>query len=201
MKALSWWRMTFLLFLTIGISDPSLAGEPLEKIKQTTDKILAIVTDPALKAPDTEAERKRLIRKAVDERFDWEEMSRRTLARYWSGRTAQEKKEFVDLFGKLLERTYMDKIEGYSGEKVIYEGDKVDDGYGLVNVKIATQKGTEIPLTYRLWKKGDDWLVYDISIEGVSLINNYRTQFSSILLNSPFKSLLDQIRTKIEQGK
>jgi len=116
------YRWSFVLFLIIGIAVPALADGPEEEIRQTTNKILSIVTDPALKNPSREEERRRLVRKVVDERFDWEEMSRRSLARYWDQRTEEEKKEFVRLYSDLLERTYMDKVEGYSGEKVTYEG-------------------------------------------------------------------------------
>lgn len=190
----SWFVLTLLAFAP----GAAMAGEPTDRIKETTDKILAVVSNPELKAPERSAERKKLVRKAVDERFDWEEMSRRTLARHWAPRTEQEKKQFIDLFGQLLERTYMDKVEGYSGEKVVYEGDQVEEGYAVVNVKIITQQGTEIPVMYRC-KKKSDWLVYDISIEGVSLINNYRTQFGAILARSSFQGLLDKIKAKVEQ--
>jgi len=185
------------LFIIAGISAPSVAGEPTEKIRQTTDKIIAIVSDQALKSPEKKAERKRLIRLVVDERFNWEEMSRRTLARHWRKRSETEKKEFIDLFGKLLERTYLDKVEGYSGEKVYYENEMIDGKYGIVQVKIVTKKETEIAVMYRVKKKKDDWYVYDISVEGVSLINNYRTQFNSILVRSSFKKLMDKLNAKV----
>jgi len=90
----------------------------------------------------------------VDERFDWKEMSKRTLARHWKKRTQQEKEEFIDLFGKLLERTYLDKVEGYSGEQVLYVGERVDGNYGIVVVKIITKKDTEILVKIQAQKKG-----------------------------------------------
>jgi phospholipid transport system substrate-binding protein len=174
-----------------------LAGEPTEEIKETTDKIIAILTEPALKGPDKKSERNRLVRKVVDERFDWGEMSRRALARHWRKRSDKEKKLFIDLFGRLLERTYMDKVGGYSGEKVLYEGERVDGNYGIVKVKIVTKKETEIPVKYRVKKKGGEWLVYDISVQGVSLINNYRKQFNSIILRSSFNDLIKKLEAKV----
>jgi phospholipid transport system substrate-binding protein len=187
------------LFLAIGFATNGWAGEPTEKVKQTTDKILSIVTDPSLKNPSKAQERKKSIRKAVDERFDWEEMARRSLARYWDQRTDQEKKEFVRLFGELLERTYMNKVEGYSGEKVQYEGETLESEYAVVKVKIVTRKNVDIPVEYRLHKKGNDWLVYDISIEGVSLVNNYRTQFNSIISQSSYENLVRKLKEKTPQ--
>lgn len=177
----------------------AVAGEPTEKIRETTDKIVGIATDPALQGPEKAADRKRLIRLAVDERFDWKEMSRRTLARHWRKRTEQEKKEFVDLYGKLLEQTYLDRVDGYSGEKVSYEGEKVDGRYGVVKVKILTKQETAILTEYRLKRQGNNWVVYDISIEGVSLINNYRTQFNSIIARSSYKDLIKKLKVKVEK--
>src|SRR5512138_2349359 len=109
------------------------AGEPTDKIKDTTDKIIAIVTNPALKDPSKEPERRKLIRKVVDERFDWDEMARRSLGTAWNARTPEEKKEFVTLYGELLERTYLERVESYSGEKVLYQGESIDQDYATVN--------------------------------------------------------------------
>jgi len=189
---------TLFLFMTLVISGSSIAGGPTEDVRKTTDKLIAIVSDPALKSADRAAERAKLIRKAVDERFDWKEMSKRTLARHWKKRTEQEKEEFIDLFGKLLERTYLDKVEGYSGEKVLYVGERVEGNYGIVVVKIVTKKDTEILVKYKLKKKESEWLVYDISIEGVSLVNNYRKQFNSIMTRSSYEDLIKRLRTKVE---
>jgi phospholipid transport system substrate-binding protein len=177
-----------------------MAGTSTDDIRKTTDKIIAILTDPALKGPDQDEVRAQKIRKAVDERFDWEEMSMRTLARHWKDRTPAERTEFIDLFGQLLERTYLDKVEGYSGEKVLYVDEKTEGDYGLVTVKIVTKEATEILVQYRLRDKGGEWLVYDISIEGVSLVNNYRKQFHSILTRSSYKDLVDKLRSKVEEG-
>lgn len=188
----------FLLLFFLGVTVPVLAGEPEEKIKQTTDKILSILTDPALKNPSKEGERRKLIRGAVDEQFDWEEMARRSLARHWNQRTAEEKKEFVRLFADLLERVYMSKVEDYSGEKVQYEGERADGDYAIVKVKIVTKKNTDIHVEYRLKKEGNKWLVYDVSIEGVSLVNNYRAQFNSIISQSSYENLVKKLREKVE---
>lgn len=187
-----------LLLFLLGVTVPVMAGEPEEKIKQTTDKILSILTDPALKSPSKEGEREKLIRGAVDERFDWEEMARRSLATHWAKRTAEEKKEFVHLFADLLERVYMSKVEDYSGEKVRYEGERVDGDYAVVRVKIVTKKNEDIPVEYRLKKEGSDWFVYDVSIEGVSLVNNYRIQFNSIISQSSYENLVKRLREKVE---
>jgi len=187
-----------IFFLVFGMALPGLAGEPTDQIKQTTDKILSIITNPALKPPSKTGEREKLIRQAADERFDWEEMARRSLATHWAKRTAEERKEFVRLFADLLERTYRKKVEDYSGEKVLYEGETKDGDYVKVKVKIVTKKNKDIPVEYRLKKEGNDWFIYDVSIEGVSLVNNYRTQFNNIIVQSSYENLVKKLRDKGE---
>jgi len=188
----------FSLFLIVAITGSVLAAEPMEAIKQTTDKLLSIVTNPALKPPSKATEKEKLIRQAVDERFDWEEMARRTLATHWAKRTPEERKEFVPLFADLLERTYLKKVEGYSGEKVLYEGETKDGDYAAVKVKIVTKKNQDIPVEYRLKREGNNWMIYDVSISGVSLVNNYRTQFNSIISQSSYENLVKRLREKVE---
>lgn len=193
------YSLIVLLVSVIFSALPAFAGLPTEKIRETTDEILKIVTDPGLKDPSRSEERRGLIRKAVDKRFDWNEMARRSLARHWKKRTEAEKKEFIYLFGELLENTYLKKVEGYSGEKVDYEGETIDGEYGVVKVKILTTKSEVVAVEYRLKQKNGDWLVYDISIAGVSLVNNYRVQFNSILARSPYQTLIQKLKEKIKQ--
>jgi phospholipid transport system substrate-binding protein len=186
------------VFLLIcGLAGLALAGEPTESIKQTTDKIIAILQDPALQEPDKEPERRRLIRLAADERFNWREMARRSLARHWKKRTDQEKEEFVTLYADLLERTYMNRLENYSGEKVTYDGERIEGDYSLVDITVFTSQDLQIPVQYRLRKRSSDWLIYDVIIEGVSLINNYRQQFNDIILKSSYEGLVEQLRKKV----
>lgn len=191
--------LLFVFVLVFGISGSSLAGELTERVRPVEKEIISILTDPALKGPEHEEKKERLIRKAVDRIFDWREMSKRALALHWRERTEEEKQKFVELFGELLEETYIDKVEGYSGEEVVYVDERVEDGRGVVETKVITKKGTEIPVRFRLMKKKSGWYVYDISIEGVNLINNYRTQFNSIITRSSYQDLVKRIKAKIEE--
>ena len=190
-----------MFFMAAVVTSTATAGEPTDAIRETSDKIISVVSDPALKGPEKASERKRRIRKAVDERFNWKEMSRRALARHWKERADAEKREFIDLFGKLLERTYLNNVEGYSGEKVLYVGETVDQNYGMVTVKIVTKKNTDILVKYKVKKEGTKWLVYDISIQGVSLINNYRKQFNAIILRSSYKDLVKKLEAKVAEDE
>lgn len=200
MRPICLWRGIIFFSVAIGFAIPILAGEPTDQIKQTTDKVISIVTDPALKEPARAEERRKLVRKAVDNRFDWEEMARRSLARHWARRTDEEKREFISLFSDLLERTYMDKVADYSGEKVLYVGETVDGDYGVVRVKILTAADVEISVEYRVRRKENGWFIYDVSIEGVSLVNNYRTQFNSIILKSSYRNLVKRLKAKLAQN-
>lgn len=193
------WRLLCIL-MCLGAPSVLWAGVPTDQIRETTDKILAILSDPDLKAPERLKERNRQVRQTVDERFDWEEMSRRTLARQWSKRTEAERREFVQLFGNLLEKTYMEKVGNYSGEKVLYEGETLDGDHGSVQVKILTKNGVEIPVAYKVLNKSGKWLIYDIVIEGVSLVNNYRSQFNSMLSSGSFETLLEKLKAKATEG-
>jgi len=188
--------MVSVFLIILGTLAPAMAGEPTEQIKQTTDKILSILTDPNLKNPARAQERKQSVSRTIDERFDWEELARRSLAQHWAQRTPDEKKEFIQLYRELLERTYLNKVQDYSGETVRYEGESIESDYAMVKVRILTSKNTEIPVDYRVMKKGNNWLVYDISIEGVSLVNNYRSQFNSILQKSTYQELVKKLKDK-----
>jgi phospholipid transport system substrate-binding protein len=192
--------LTLSIALGPGLPSRAEANDPRDQIKQTTDKVVSILTNPSLKGPGKAAERRKLIRAAADERFDWEEMAKRSLARFWPQRTSEEKKEFIRLFQELLGSAYLSKLESYSGEKITYEGETVDGDYATTRVRVVTTKNQEILIEYRMLKKGDTWVVYDISAEGVSLVNNYRTQFNSVLVKSPFSVLVEKLRAKVGQN-
>lgn len=178
---------------------PAGAGSPTEQLSKATDKILEIVTNPELKDEAKTEEKKRLIRKAVDERFDWEELSRRALGRHWAGRSTEEREKFVNLFGRLLERTYLERVNEYSGEQVSFVGETVDGEYATVESKVLTAQKTEVPVLYRMRRKAEEWMVYDIVIEGVSLVGNYRSQFQSILARKPYEELVRILEERIAE--
>ena len=127
------------------------------------------------------------------------EIARRSLARHWQPLTEQQRNEFVALFADLLERSYISKIELYGGEKILYVGDRVDGDLATVSTKIITKNGTEVPVDYRLLKRGDHWLVYDVNIEGVSLVSNYRTQFNKIIQTASYYELVQKMKTKQDE--
>lgn len=176
----------------------SLAGPATDQVKGTVDQVLKILTDPALKGERKTKERRAQLRKTVLERFDFSEMSKRSMGRYWSERTPDERTEFVGLFTDLLERAYVDRVEGYTGEQILYLEETTDGNYSEVRTKIVTKRNQEIPIAYRLQRADSKWSVYDIVVEGVSLVNNYRTQFSKIIRTSSYQDLVKKMQAKVE---
>jgi phospholipid transport system substrate-binding protein len=191
-----------LILLIFSQAVPSLAGEPTEQIRQTTEQIIAVLNDPALQGVTKEEDRRKAIRQVANERFDWTEMAMRSMARHWRELSEKEKEEFVPLFTELLERTYMKRIENYSGDKVAYNGEKIDGSgsYSMVKVTIFTDKQTKIPVVYKMRKKGAGWWIYDLSIEGVSLVNNYRQQFDSVILSSSYQGLVEKLKERVAKN-
>jgi phospholipid transport system substrate-binding protein len=180
-------------------TSPAAAGPATDQLKGAIDRVVKVLEDPSLKGSDRVVDRRHAVRKIADEIFDFPEIARRSLARHWQPLTDRQRAEFVSLFSDLLERSYISKIELYGGEKIIYAGERVDGDVTTVTTRIITKNGTEVPIDYKLLKKGDRWLVYDVNIEGVSLVSNYRTQFNKIIQTSSYNELVQKLRTKQEE--
>lgn len=170
-----------------------------DQIKGTVDKVLDILKNKELKLSLKVNERRALIRKAILESFNFDEMAKRSLGLHWDSRTPEQKKEFIILFTDLLERAYIKKIEKYTREKFIYTDENVDGDYSLVRSKIITTKNIEVSIEYKFFKKDNKWEVYDISINGVSLVNNYRTQFNKIIRTHSYEELIKKMKNKQEE--
>jgi phospholipid transport system substrate-binding protein len=172
------------------------AGAPIDQLKAPVDEVIRILQDPRLKPDSMAAERRAAIRKEAESIFDFQETAKRALGRHWQNLSAAEQREFVSLFTDLLERAYLVKIERYSGEPIVYTGDNIEGELATVKTKFITKQGTEIPIEYRLLRHGDRWLVYDVFVEGVSLIANYRTQFDRIMRTGSYQELARRLRAK-----
>jgi phospholipid transport system substrate-binding protein len=179
---------------------PGEAGAPTDAMKTTIDEVLKIIREKELKQPAKSEERRQQLEKVVGARFDYHEMSRRALGAPWNTLSDQDKQEFVSLFRTLLTNSYADKIETYSGEGVQYVNERTEKDYAEVRTKVLSGK-TEIPLDYRLINKAEDWRVYDVVVDGVSLVNNYRGQFTKILRASSYSDLVEQLRKKSDKLK
>jgi phospholipid transport system substrate-binding protein len=193
-------RLARFVLILLVIPSFVMAGEVTDRVKKVSDKIFSVISDKALQTPEMKEKKEQMIMDAVDGAFNWEEFSRRALARNWSQRTDGEKKEFISLFKQLIKRTYMEKSGQYSGGKVEFLEEKIDGEYGVVKSQLVSSSGTKTPVDYRLMKKDGAWWVYDVYIEDVSLISNYRSQFNVILNKSSFDELLKRLKEKIEKG-
>jgi len=172
------------------------AATPTESVRQTVDNITAILKDPALKGEQKKKERREKLKEVIYRRFDFTEMAKRSLGSEWRRHSPEEQKEFVQLFRELLENAYLDKIESYSGQEVRYLKERVDNNYAEVDTKLVDNKGQEFSIVYRLYNTGGDWKVYDVVIEDISLVNNYRAQFSRVLAKSSYAELVDRMKKK-----
>ncbi len=171
------------------------AGVPTEQLRTSVDQVIVILQDPSLKAESKVPERRAAVRKEADNIFDFEETAKRALGPHWQKLTEPQRREFVSLFTDLLERAYLSKIDQYSGEKLTYVGDTVDGDLAIVRTRFVTKNGTEVPVEYRMVRRGDRWLVYDVVIEGISLVNNYRSQFNKIIQTSSYDELVSRMKT------
>lgn len=185
--------------MMLTVAGEAWAGGPTEQLKTAIDRVLQILEDPALKVDGKVTERRGAVRKVADGIFDFAETAKRSLARHWHGRTERERKEFVQLFSDLLERSYISKIELYGGERIQYVREQVDGDVATVSTRILTPQGQEVPVDYRMLRRGDRWYVYDVSIEGVSLISNYRTQFNKIIQTASYQELVRKMKTRQEE--
>jgi len=181
------------------LGSPAWAGTPTEQLKSQIDRVLKVLDDPDLKKENRASDRRASVRRIANDIFDFSETAKRSLARHWQSRTPAEREEFVQLFGDLLERSYISKIELYGGEKIGYIGESMDGDLATVRTRIVTRHGSEIPIDYKMHHLGSRWLVYDVTIEGVSLVANYRTQFNKIIQTSSYAELVKRMKTKQEE--
>ncbi|HXH81797.1 MAG TPA: ABC transporter substrate-binding protein [Candidatus Tectomicrobia bacterium] len=182
--------------LVLAVAGSAQAASPAETVSAYTEAVLKVLEDPTLQGKHHE--QREAIRKLATEVFDVEETARRALGRHWQGRTPAEREEFVTLFADLLERTYIGRIDRFGGERLRIVDEKVDGTNAVVRGRIVTRQGTEVPVEGRMHRRGDRWLIYDVVVENVSLVANYRSQFDRIIRTASFGELLRRLRTRGE---
>jgi phospholipid transport system substrate-binding protein len=193
-KALAMW----ILLAAGGGGQPEVS--PTQVVQQATEHVLQVVQEAELAAPAVQERRRVEVQRIADRLFDFPEMARRALAIHWRDRTPQEQGEFVLVFKQLLARAYLGKLENYAGEQIVYLGETVDGDFATVRSKIVTGRGAEIPVDYRLHLVGSRWAVYDVAVQGVSFVANYRGQFDKIIRSSSYSSLMRDLRAKYAQA-
>jgi len=185
-----------LMMIFLAVSPAAGADTPLATVQMHVNSVLDVLRDPALKGESMKKRRQDRIRAVSEKMFDFTELSRRTLAQSWTSFNDGQKKEFVELYKSVLESAYIDKIMAYTDEKVVFQKETaLTDKTSEVQTAVMTRKA-EIPINYRVIRTDDGWRVYDVVVEGVSLVNNYRSQFREILMNKTPDDLLEILRKK-----
>ena len=187
--------MTLILCLIFPV--PSFSGQPTETVKGNLDKVLDVLRDPSLKAESARKAKKAKIRNISEEMFEFTELSKRSLGMNWSKFSPDQQKEFVGLYKSLLEDAYADKIMLYADVKIVFSKEVSLTEKTVEVQSIALTKSGDVSIYYRVIMKDNVWRVYDVVVEGISLINNYRAQFREILVNKPPESLLETLRKKV----
>ena len=201
---------TLILLLTLVavwlVPSFGVAGPVTDRIRGTFDVVIEVLNNPAYQGPENKDKREEKIRALVREVFDEEAIAKRALGKHWKDRSDAERKEFTTLFTNLLERTYFKKIDTYldkggdfSKDDIVYLNEKVKEPYAIVETKVITDEGSEIPVHYRMKSSDGNWLICDIAVEGVSIVRNYRAQFDEIIANSSYEDLI--VRLKDKEGK
>ena len=182
--------------LVLGLAPGAAAGPATDRLKPEIERVLATLENPALRGDGKAQERRQVLRSITDGVFDWTEMSRRALGRHWSARTPAEQQEFIELFRDLIERAYLSKIERYTGEPIAFLSESLDGDLATVRTRITTKQNQDVPIDYRMSRQGDRWLVYDVLVESISLIANYRTQFDGIIKASSYQELIKRLKAR-----
>jgi len=189
-----------LVVITMVAGREAWAGAPTDQLRTQIERAVKVLEDPELAKESRMADRRTAIRRIANDIFDFTETTRRSLGPHWQARTPQEREEITRLYADLLERSYIGKIEMYSGEKIQFVGDTVDGDQASVRTRLVTKQGTEIPVDYRMHRVGERWLSYDVVIEGVSLVANYRAQFNKIIQTSGYGALVKRLAAKEQEG-
>jgi phospholipid transport system substrate-binding protein len=177
---------------------PVYAGAPIEQVKINIGELISILDDKTYRESHSREELNGKLRGIAHDKFDWDEIAKRSLGLYWRKRSQDEKKEFTALLTKLLLNNYIKKVlDNYAGEKVLYDREIIDGERALVKTRIINNAEKEISVGYRLIKKEKNWIAYDVIIEGVSLVKNYRVQFYTIIRKSSYNELMKKIQEKL----
>jgi len=189
-----------LIFNLALMTSGALAESPMEAAQSTIDQVMRILKNPALKGQANRRQRLNQIKQVINQRFDYREMAKRCLAQYWTPLSGAQRDEFVRLFKNLLEASYADRFDKYNQESVSYKGQSQNDGYAEVRIEII-MPNDHIPLTFRLLQEDSRWMIYDVIIEGVGLVSNYRSQFSRVIQQSSYAGLVKRLQAKVSEER
>ena len=191
--------VTFVIIISLSTPNASQAGSPTERIRFVVEQGIEIFNDPKLRSKNRKQAYLDRLREVVFPLFNFPEMAKRSLGFHWRRLSPEDREEFVALFTNLLERSYASKIDLYEGETVVFTDEIVDDIYAQVDSKIVSKKGEEFSVNYKLIRTNGDWRIYDVLVEHISLVNNYRSQFNRVISNSSYADLIKKIDQKLKE--
>jgi phospholipid transport system substrate-binding protein len=188
----------FALMLSFGLASvpAAWAGPPTDQLRDGIERIFKILGDPNLTGDEKASQRRTAVTRIAGEIFDFGEMSKRTLGRHWDGRTPAERQDFARLFTELIQRSYFSKIDEHGTEKTIFRGETMDGQHAVVKTMLLLDHGAQMPLDYSMHNAGDRWRVYDLSIDGISLVANYRAQFNRVIRSSSYADLVTRLMSR-----
>ena len=175
------------------------AEAPTSLVKSAVDQAIEVIADPSFRGEEKERERRTLLRQIIFPCFDFGEMAKRSLGAHWRKRTPEDKSEFVRIFTDLLEKAYLGRIESFNDEKFIYTHERIEGPYAEVRSKILTSKGEEFKMNYKLHRVGEEWKIYDVVVEDISLVNNYRSQFNRVIARTSYNELVSRMKQKLSK--
>lgn len=187
-------RTVLAVLLVLVSALPARAGAPSDQLRESVDQVIRILRDPALRVEARDGDLRAALRTEAERIIDFDETARRALGRHWQRLGEEQRRDFVLAFAGLLERAYLTRIEQYSGERVTVLGESIDGDQATVRTRFVTKRGVEIPADYRMRRRDDRWMVYDVVVEGVSLVGNYRTQFNRIMDTGSFEELIRRMK-------
>ena len=187
--------LTLILLLALCSVHGAWAGPPTDQLRDGVDRVVKILRDPDLRGDAKADERKTAITKVADEMFDFAETAKRSLGQHWAPRTPAERGEFVHLFTELVQRTYVSKVDQYNSE-MTFRGDTVDGDHAVARTTLLLSKGGAMSLDYLMHHPRDRWQVYDLNIDGISLVANYRAQFNKIIRTSSYEALVTTLKSR-----
>ena len=189
--------VVFALILAFGLSSvpAAWAGPPTDQLRNGMERIFKILADPDLTGDEKASQRKSAVTRIAGEIFDFGEMSKRTLGRHWDQRTPAERQDFARLFTELIQRSYFSKVDEHGSEKTVFRSETMDGDHALVRTTLLLGHGAQMPLDYSMHNASDRWRVYDLSIDGISLVANYRTQFNRVIRSSSYADLVTRLKS------
>jgi phospholipid transport system substrate-binding protein len=175
------------------------AGEPLEMVRSSVEKVVAVLKDSRLKSPEKKKERIDRLKEIINPIFDYDEMARRALGAHWRRRTLAEQEEYLTLFRLFIEKVYADKVDLYEGERIVVGRETIDGDYAEVESKVINARGEENPVIFRIRRADGKWRVYDAVVENISVVQNYRSQFDRVISKSSYDELRKLLKDKSAQ--